>query len=128
FTMLLLIFFAGTALLMAAMGIYGVASFGVAQRTQEIGTRMALGALPGDVLRLVLGQGMALLLAGIGLGLGGSPALPLFLPRLLFDIPPPDPVPFAAVALLLGAVGLPACYSPARRATRIDPMAALRYE
>ena len=128
FTMLLLAFFAATAVLMAAIGIYGVASFGVTQRTREIGTRMALGALPRDVLRLVLGQGMLLLAAGVLVGLAGALVLTRFLRSLLFEISPTDPATFAAVALLLCAVGAVACYLPARRATRIDPMAALRYE
>jgi putative ABC transport system permease protein len=128
FTMLLLVFFAGTALLMSAMGIYGVAAFGVAQRTQEIGTRMALGALPRDVLRLVLRQGLRLLLIGVLVGLAGALVLTRFLRSLLFEISPTDPDTFAAVALLLCVVGFVASYLPARRATRIDPMIALRYE
>jgi len=128
FTMLLLVFFAGTALLMSAMGIYGVAAFGVAQRTQEIGTRMALGALPRDVLRLVLRQGLRLLVIGVLVGLAGALVLTRFLRSLLFEISPTDPATFAAVAVLLCVVGFMASYLPARRATRIDPMIALRHE
>ncbi|HEU5179459.1 MAG TPA: ABC transporter permease [Candidatus Polarisedimenticolia bacterium] len=128
FTMILLGFFAATALLLAAMGIYGVASFGVTQRTQEIGTRMALGALPRDVLRLTLGEGMALLLSGVFIGIAGALALTRFLRSLLFEISPTEPSVFLAVALLLCMVGAAACYLPARRATRIDPVTALRYE
>jgi predicted permease len=125
---LLIAAFAGVALLLAGIGLYGVVSYLVARRTQEIGVRMALGAQRGDILRLVLGQGMGLVVVGVGIGLAGAWMLTRWIASLLFDVSPTDPATFAAVSGLLGLVAMLACYLPARRAAQVDPMAALRQE
>jgi putative ABC transport system permease protein len=120
--------FAGVGLVLAAVGIYGIMSYLVARRTHEIGTRMALGAERTDVLKLVLEKGLTLIAVGLAIGVAGALALTRALASLLYGVTPTDPVTFVVVSLLLTAVGLLACYIPARRATKIDPMMALRYE
>ncbi|HET7840262.1 MAG TPA: FtsX-like permease family protein, partial [Terriglobia bacterium] len=128
FNMLLLGIFAGIALTLAMVGIYGVMAFSVTQRTHEIGIRMALGAERRSVLGLIVRQGLRLALLGVALGVAGAWALTSFLSSFLFGVAPRDPATFVLVSLALVAVSILACYIPARRATRVDPMVALRHE
>jgi ABC-type antimicrobial peptide transport system permease subunit len=128
FSLLLLTLFAGIALLLSAIGIYGVMAYTTTQRRHEIGIRVALGAGSSDVLGLVVGQGMRLVLIGLGLGLVGAWALSRVLSSQLYDVSSRDPLTYAAVAALLGIVALAATYLPARRALRVDPMISLRSE
>jgi putative ABC transport system permease protein len=126
--MLLLGIFAGLALVLAAVGIYGVISYSVSQRTREIGIRMALGASHSSVLKLVVGEGMILALIGVGIGVLASFFLTRLMSTLLFGVGTTDPITFIAISLLLTGVSIVATLIPARRAIRVDPMVALRYE
>ena len=128
FSMILLGAFAGLALVLSAIGIYGVISYIVGQRTHEIGIRLALGAHPSDVLRLILGQGTKLALIGVAIGIAAALALTSLMTKIIFGVSAHDPLTFIGVAIVLIAVALAACYFPARRAMRTDPMVALRYE
>ena len=128
FSSVMLGIFAGVALLLAAIGIYGVMAFAVTQRTQEIGIRMALGARTADVLKLVVTHGMKLALIGMLIGLAGSWAVTRFLEKLLVGVQPTDLLTFSLVSLCLLVAAFVACYLPARRATKVDPLVALRYE
>jgi putative ABC transport system permease protein len=128
FNALVMAIFAGMAVILAGVGVYGVMAYSVARRTHEIGIRRALGAQQQDVMRLVLRRGAALALVGITLGLAGALALTRFLSNLLYGVTVRDPQTFVAVSLILAAVALMASYIPARRATKVDPMVALRYE
>jgi predicted permease len=128
FSTYLFTLFSLLALVLATVGIYGVMSYNVAQGTREIGIRMAIGARPLDVLKLVLGAGMRQVLLGAAIGIVGALLLTRFLASLLYGVTAYDPVTFAGVVILLAGVALAACYIPARRAMRVDPMIALRYE
>ena len=128
FLAILLATFSGIALFLAAIGIYGVMAYSVAQRTQEIGVRMALGARPVHVLRLVFGQSLLMLSIGTVIGLAGAFALTRLMSTLLFEVTASDPLTYVSVVGLLTVVALLACYIPARRAAKVDPLIALRYE
>ena len=124
----LLSLFAGIALVLAIVGIYGVMSYSVTQRTHEIGIRMAIGARPRDVFRMILGQGMKLALIGVAIGLLLAFALTRLMATMLFGVEPTDVPTFAAISILLISVAVLACYLPGRRATKVEPTISLRYE
>jgi ABC-type antimicrobial peptide transport system permease subunit len=127
-TMMLLSVFSGLALALSAVGIYGVISYLTGQRTHEIGIRVALGASASDVLRMILGEGMRITLIGVGIGLVAALGLTRLITKIIYGVSASDPLTFVGVAVLLTAVALLACYIPARRAMRVDPIIALRYE
>ena len=120
--------FAGLALILAMVGLYGLISYSVSQRTREVGIRVALGAQPRDVMRLVVGEGARLTMIGVGVGVLAALGLTQLMRSLLFGVSAVDPLTFTAVALLLALVATAACYIPARRAMRTEPLIALRYE
>ena len=128
FTLVMLGIAGAMALVLGIIGIYGVISYTVSQRRREIGIRLALGAQRGDVLQMVLRHGAKMALVGVAIGIGAAFGLMQLMTNLLFGVTPNDPTTFAGVAALLILVALLACYLPARRATRVDPMVALRYE
>jgi len=128
FSMLLVAIFGALAVVLAAIGMYGVISYSVAQRTQEIGIRMALGAARGDILRMILGQSARFALLGIVLGAAAALVVTPLMRTFLYGVAPADPLTFAAVSLLLIAIALAACYVPARRAMKLNPTIALRYD
>jgi predicted lysophospholipase L1 biosynthesis ABC-type transport system permease subunit len=128
FSMILLEAFAAVALLMASIGLYGVVSYLVGQRRHELGIRLALGAQRRDVLRLVLGHGMKMALSGVALGLGAALGLTRLMTKMLYGVSTTDPATFAVISLLLATVALVACFVPAWRATKVDPLVALRHE
>jgi putative ABC transport system permease protein len=126
--MALMIAFAALALVLSTLGIYSVLSYSITQRTREIGLRVALGAHEGNVLRLVIGDGLRMAVIGITLGIAGALALTRLMTDLLYGVHPTDLVTFSGVTIVLAMVSLSACYVPARRAMKIDPIVALRYE
>jgi putative ABC transport system permease protein len=126
FALTILAVFAGVALLLASIGIYGVMAYTFSQRTHEIGVRVALGAQRGDILRMALGEGMLLVAIGLGVGLIGAAIVTRFLRSMLFSVTATDPLTFVSIAVLLASVALFACFIPAQRATQVDPLVALR--
>ena len=128
FSMLLLALFALVAVFLAAVGLYGVVAYTVSQRTREIGLRMAIGAQPGNVLRLILGHGMKLAVAGVAIGVASAIALGHLVQTMLFEVEPSNPLSYAATAVALLVIATLACYVPARRAMRVDPIIALQAE